>query len=82
MIAPNGLSFTDLLQHSALDKSVQCKTEDGAGLDQSQRQHSYTCKSFQTPVLRQAIGPLLNQTGQAATARDLIFLQINSDKRK
>lgn len=39
-------------------------------------------KSIQVPVLRQAVGPLLNQGGQAVTTRDLVFSQINSDKGK
>lgn len=50
------------------------------GVDQQQHQPSY--KSPDAPVLRQAVGPLLNHTGWAVTAKDLVFLQINSDKGK
>lgn len=48
------------------------------GVDEQQQQPTY--KSIQAPALRQAVGPTLNQTGQAVTTRDLVFFQINSDK--
>lgn len=47
------------------------------GVDQ--QQHQPSCKSTDAPVLRQAVGPLLNHMGWAVTAKDLVFLQINSD---
>lgn len=50
------------------------------GVDQ--QQHQPLCKSTDAPVLRQAVGPLLNHMGWAVTAKDLVFLQINSDKGK
>lgn len=54
--------------------NVRCRTVD-------RQRHQPLYKSIQDPALRQAVGPLLNQTGQTVTSRDLVFLQINSDKR-
>lgn len=54
--------------------NVRCRTVD-------LQRHQPLYKSIQDPALRQAVGPVLNQTGQTVTSRDLVFLQINSDKR-